>query len=435
MEIWVRLDEELRDNNRQVTPPRRNRINRVGTFSAAAIALFLVVGGLYAERNLINPSQPTKIDTHQQLSPQKLVTIKTVITKEDPHSSDAPMTVVAKGLQYKLSNAKMVSSTSKDMKWAFSLAHHSIVAASVPDTSPKEYSLVTLLHNSGKWAIAGITNPSSVPPSNFTRDSLRGIDLPHGEYATMSPLPFGGTAKGQVWYFSNKNKVIVIAKYLRTPFSMPKGAKQVSVHGSNAWVITKKQNAVTFAFTLDEGNVVLVGGDVNEKQAIAILKSLPLASSGTFPFSAGSHPTLTAPNSVQNPDLPSWLSISTTDINSISIQGWGPGAAGNFTIHPAKGTSARLINTLLKGLSNDTAIKPYQTAISQGGGEWLELKMKNGTSISFTSAPNNPTQYTVKLDSASGKPEKDTMISDASGKITSVLNEISKGKLVRQKTQ
>jgi hypothetical protein len=235
----------------------------------------------------LNNSDFSTNDTNltTQLSPQKSVTIKSVVDKDDPNSSDSPMTVVSKGLQYKLSNAKVVSSSTKDMKWDFSLDNHSIVAASVPETSPKEYSLVTLLNNGGKWAIAGITNPSSVPPSNFTRNTLRGIDLPNGKYETMSQLPFGGSAKGLVWYFSNKNRVIVIAKYPRTPFSMPKGAKQVTVHGSDAWVMTEKPNAITFASTLDEGNVVLVGGDVNEKQAIAILKSLPLASSGTFPFS------------------------------------------------------------------------------------------------------------------------------------------------------
>jgi|GEM_PF-5766722 len=229
--------------------------------------------------NSLFSTNDTNVTT--QLSPQESVTIKTVIAKDDPNSSDSPMTVVAKGLQYKLSNGTMVSSSRKDTKWAFSLDDHSVVIASVPETSPEEYSLVTLLNKSGKWVMAGIANPSS----NFTRNTLRGIDLPNGEYAIASPLPFGGTAEGQVWYFSNKNKVIVIAKYPRTPFSMPKGTKHVSVHGSDAWVMTKKPNAVTFAFTLDEGNVVLVGGDVNEKQAIAILKSLPLTTSGTFPFS------------------------------------------------------------------------------------------------------------------------------------------------------
>lgn len=138
------------------------------------------------------------------------------------------MTVVAKGIQYRLSNGKVVNSLTKDTKWIVSLDRHSIVVASVPETSPEEYSLVTLLNNDGKW---------------------------------------------------------VMAKYPKTPFTMPKGAKRVSVHGRDAWVMTNHPNSVTFAFTLDEGNVVLVGGDVDEKQAITVLRSLPLASSRSFPFS------------------------------------------------------------------------------------------------------------------------------------------------------
>lgn len=141
-------------------------------------------------------------------------------------------------------------------------------------------------------------------------------------------------------------------------------------------------------------------------------------------------------SSGRNPELPSWLSISSNDIRAISIQGWGPGADGNFTIYPAYGTSLSLINTVLDGLSNDKAIKPYTTPMSQGGGEWLELKMQNGTSISLATFPNEPKlpQYIVTLDSALGKPEKSTMISDVSGEVTSVFNEMNKGKLVRQKT-
>lgn len=140
--------------------------------------------------------------------------------------------------------------------------------------------------------------------------------------------------------------------------------------------------------------------------------------------------------SVQNPSLPSWLSISSDKISSITIQGWGPGAAGNFTIYPANGTSPRLINTLIDGLSNAKAIKPYTTPISQGGGEWIELTMTNGTSISFATFPNEPKpiQYIVNFDDKSQGPKRSTMISDVSGKVTTVLHEIAKGKLVRQKS-
>lgn len=149
------------------------------------------------------------------------------------------------------------------------------------------------------------------------------------------------------------------------------------------------------------------------------------------------HPTPTPPSSVQNHNLPSWLSISTADISSISIQGWGPGAAGNFVIYPASGTSTRLTKTMIDGLSRDEQITPYETAVSQGGGEWIDLKMKNGTSISFATFPNEPTplQYIVTLNNTSGNQEKRTMILDDSGKVTSVFREINKGKLVRQKTK
>lgn len=142
-----------------------------------------------------------------------------------------------------------------------------------------------------------------------------------------------------------------------------------------------------------------------------------------------SHPTPTSPSSVQTHRLPSWLSISTADINSILAKGWGPAVSGNYVIYPASGTSRRLIMTLVEGLSSDKEIAPHRTAVSKGG-KRIELKMKNGTSISFATIPNEPRpfQYIVTLDSSTGQQEKNAMISDDSGKVASVLDEIAKEK-------
>ncbi|MFB5188716.1 hypothetical protein [Alicyclobacillus fastidiosus] len=170
------------------------------------------------------------------------------------------------------------------------------------------------------------------------------------------------------------------------------------------------------------------------KKAMISMLAIPMLLVGCG--QAKTQPDVASPSSVQNPELPSWLSISNSDIRYITIQGWGPGADGNFVIYPTVGSSSKLINTVIDGLSNDKAIKPYETPISQGGGEWLELTMKNGTSISLTTIPNGPRpfQYVVRLNSASGKHVTSTMIRDVSGKVTLVLDEMAKGKLIRQKT-
>jgi len=235
------------------------------------------------QRNSVSNNSAKKV-TSSSLSQNNPVSIKTVISKDDPNVSDSPATVVRMGLQYELSNGNKVYASTKDMKWSFSLDNHSVVAASVPETFPRWYTLGLLLNNSNGWKLEGITNPSSVPSTNPGRDNLRGIDLPKGNYATENPLPFGGSTKGLVWNFSNQDRVIIIALFPKTPFSLPKGAKHFNINGSDAWSVSQQQGNVAFAFTVDEGNVVLIGGDVTEKQAIALLKSLPPASSGTFPF-------------------------------------------------------------------------------------------------------------------------------------------------------
>lgn len=135
-------------------------------------------------------------------------------------------------------------------------------------------------------------------------------------------------------------------------------------------------------------------------------------------------------------NLPSWMLISSNDLSSISVQGWGPGADGSFIVNPPAEQSATLINSLVNRLPKDKAIKPHVTAISQGGADWLVVKHKNGTSIEFANLPNEPTpiQYHVTLTSKSGKQEKSVMISDYSGVVTSTIQEISsKGVMVREK--
>lgn len=131
--------------------------------------------------------------------------------------------------------------------------------------------------------------------------------------------------------------------------------------------------------------------------------------------------------------LPSWLSFSPKDVSSVSVQGWGPGKYSNFTVHPAVGQSSILINSLVKQLPQDKAIKPYVTTVSTGGESWLNIQLENGSLIDFKSFPNEPKpfQYHVILTSSSGKEEKNAMISDISGVVTNAINEIkSKGVMV-----
>jgi|GEM_PF-4777068 len=138
----------------------------------------------------------------------------------------------------------------------------------------------------------------------------------------------------------------------------------------------------------------------------------------------------------QNSELPSWMSISSSDVSSISVQGWGPGADGNFMVYPPIGQSASLIHSLVAQLPKDRVIKPHVTATSQGGADWLVVKLKNGTTIQLASFPNDPTpmQYHVTLTNKSGKQEKSAMISDDSGIVTSTIHEISSnGIMVGQK--
>jgi hypothetical protein len=133
--------------------------------------------------------------------------------------------------------------------------------------------------------------------------------------------------------------------------------------------------------------------------------------------------------------LPSWLSFSVSDVSSVRVQGWGPGADGNFTIKPSAEQLSTIVNSLVKKLSQDKAIRPHATSQSQGGESWLVVQLKNGSSIEFKDFPNEtkPIQYRVILTSSSGK-EKTTMISDTSGVVKIAIQEItSKDVMMRNK--
>lgn len=137
-----------------------------------------------------------------------------------------------------------------------------------------------------------------------------------------------------------------------------------------------------------------------------------------------------------SPSKPSWLTVSAQDVSSIEVQGWGPGADGNYVIHPAAGQSAKLIDSLVHQLSKDKAIKSHQTGSATGGAHWLKVQLKNGSSITFADFPNDftPVQYIVTLKNKSGKQESSLMISDVSGGVSSAINDITNnGTVVRQK--
>ncbi|MFD1673743.1 hypothetical protein [Alicyclobacillus fodiniaquatilis] len=135
-------------------------------------------------------------------------------------------------------------------------------------------------------------------------------------------------------------------------------------------------------------------------------------------------------------DLPSWMLISSNDVSSIGVQGWGPGADGSFVVNPSAGLSATLINSLVNQLPKDKAIKPHVVGESQGGADWLQVKLNNGSSLTFEGAPNEsrPFQYGITFTNASGKQEKSAMISDVTGVVTSTIQKISsKGVMAREK--
>ncbi|MCF8564560.1 hypothetical protein LLE49_07355 [Alicyclobacillus tolerans] len=161
---------------------------------------------------------------------------------------------------------------------------------------------------------------------------------------------------------------------------------------------------------------------------------LSLAGCGQIPM-GNDGGTTTVSNKISS-NLPSWMLISTNDVSSISVQGWGPGADGNFVVNPPARQSTTLINSLVNQLLKDKSIEPHVTAISQGGADWLQVKLKDGSSLVFAGFPNEPRpfQYNVTLANTSGKQEKNATISDDSGVITSTIQEISnKGVMVREK--
>lgn len=92
---------------------------------------------------------------------------------------------------------------------------------------------------------------------------------------------------------------------------------------------------------------------------------------------------------------------------------------------------------IIDSLSMDKTIKPHATALSTGGQVWLKANLETGNFIMLEMFPNEPTptQFIVRLSSASGKTEKTAMISDVSGRMTSVFDSIVRsGDLVWLKT-
>ncbi len=210
------------------------------------------------------------------------VSIVGIKSMTDPNASDSATQTFVKSVAFSLSNGQTVHLSTKDLLWSLSMANRSIIATTIPGTNSRFYALGLMTFSHMRWTLQSFSNQQLGVSDNT--QSLSGLSLPKGTKFTGGYMPFGNANQGDAWSFYTSSGMFMTAKFPQTAFSTPNNATHFTVAGADAWLVPTSSDKASFAYMIDQGYILAVGGNLTPAQSKALLESLPPATASTFPF-------------------------------------------------------------------------------------------------------------------------------------------------------
>ncbi|MFC4619285.1 hypothetical protein ACFO4N_11225 [Camelliibacillus cellulosilyticus] len=205
------------------------------------------------------------------------VTVKTVITSEAPSEvRQTPESTVIHELVWELSSGEKVRITQDDILWTSTLGHDSLVVLMVPKVTDREYTLVALHYDKGKWILdyMGTTTTANA------HGGFKNLKLPMPDYSIEE---YDSDDK-KTWLFTDGQTFIALRVYPETAAHTMDSSKTIQVHGHEAYLNTTNRKQTTLYYTENE-KLVWLNGNVNESQIRELATSLPSPVSEFFPES------------------------------------------------------------------------------------------------------------------------------------------------------
>lgn len=196
---------------------------------------------------------------------------------QPPRYTSSSLSVALTGARWKLSNGKALTPTAGDTTFSFQSLDNAVVGFRIPTTAPTWYEYAVLHHAKGRWSWTGAADMPWTGPYD---SSSRGVSLPFTPFLRSALTP-AATSHETFWIFEHRAQAIIVIRQPEYPTSM---ADYHRIGSTN--VYWRREASATVVVGISVGEFITVAGPFSERTLLRVFNSLPLPSSGLFPFSS-----------------------------------------------------------------------------------------------------------------------------------------------------
>lgn len=226
------------------------------------LAVFL--GGCAAAPPSSSPNLPGLVKLH-------------ALVMQPPRHTSSSLSVALTGARWRLSNGKTLTPTAEDTTFSFQSLDNAVVGFRIPTTTPPWYEYAVLHYAKGRWSLTGAADMPWTGPYD---SGSRGVFLPFGPFLQSALTP-AATSQETLWIFEHRARAIIVIRQPEYPASM---AGYHRIGSTN--VYWRREASATVVVGISVGEYITVAGPFAERTLLRVFHSLPLPSSGLFPFSS-----------------------------------------------------------------------------------------------------------------------------------------------------
>lgn len=194
-----------------------------------------------------------------------------------PRRTSSYLAAALTGARWELSNGKTVTPAGSDATFSFEALGNAVVGFRIPTTVPAWYEYAILHRGNTFWTWSGAADMPWVRPYD---SRSRGIALPFSPFVSETLTPFI-TPQDTFWIFEDKQRAVVVIRQPEFSTAMA-GYHQIGTTG----VYWRREASATVVVGISTGYFITVAGPFSEATLVKMFRSLPLPSSGLFPFSS-----------------------------------------------------------------------------------------------------------------------------------------------------
>jgi len=135
-------------------------------------------------------------------------------------------------------------------------------------------------NDNDEWVIDGMLRTGYIEDQLYTEKE--GLDIPFKQF---NHIGLKLNDEKQIWTYSDKTRIVNITKYPRFSFTEPSNTKTVALKNQNEAYISNDNKNNPFLYYYDTENIILLSGNLTEKQMLNLANSLPSVDANEFPSS------------------------------------------------------------------------------------------------------------------------------------------------------